>query len=273
MGELSRRARARGLALNVAQLVGHGTVRAAVKGIEPGPGDARRDRRRWPIWCAPRSTRARSASPPASAMRPGVFADHRRADRRHRAAAASAAASTPRTRAATSRSTVATTPDQPPTNLLALDETAAVWRAHGVKVQHSHLIFVGDRTWPTTDRVARALRRACATRASTSPATRFPTSAATRRWSSSCRRGRSTSCTRAVTDPEHARSSVAGTLNWVLPSLGMRWEDTQILWVPKRELGALRGHDDRRDRARARQPIRPRPISIWSASSAARRAS
>src|SRR5207247_2096496 len=39
-----------------------------------------------------------------------------------------------------------------PTNLLALDETAAVWRAHGVKVQHSHLIFVGDRTWPTTDR-------------------------------------------------------------------------------------------------------------------------
>src|SRR5207249_4476051 len=43
-------------------------------------------------------------------------------------------------------------PDQPPTNLLAIDETAAVWRAHGVKVQHSHLIFVGDRTWPTTDR-------------------------------------------------------------------------------------------------------------------------
>src|SRR5207245_6141044 len=41
---------------------------------------------------------------------------------------------------------------QSPTNLLALDETAAVWRAHGVKVQHSHLIFVGDRTWPTTDR-------------------------------------------------------------------------------------------------------------------------
>ncbi len=28
-----------------------------------------------------------------------------------------------------------------------------MWRAHGVKVQHSHLIFVGDRTWPTTDRV------------------------------------------------------------------------------------------------------------------------
>src|SRR4029450_7351801 len=28
----------RGLALNVAQLVGHGTVRTAVKGAEPGPG-------------------------------------------------------------------------------------------------------------------------------------------------------------------------------------------------------------------------------------------
>src|SRR5262249_2472575 len=43
-------------------------------------------------------------------------------------------------------------PDEGPTNLLALDETAAVWRAHGVKVQHSHLIFVGERTWPVTDR-------------------------------------------------------------------------------------------------------------------------
>src|SRR5262249_16810420 len=38
---------------------------------------------------------------------------------------------------------------------------------------------------------------------------------------------------RVVTDPE-SRRQVAGTLAWVLPSLGMRWEDTQILWVPKR---------------------------------------
>jgi N-acyl-D-aspartate/D-glutamate deacylase len=80
-------------------------------------------------------------------------------------------------------------PDQPPTNLLALDETAAVWRAHHVKVQHSHLIFVGDRTWPTTDR-ASSTSTGCARRALTWPATPSRTSAATRRWSCSCRRGR-----------------------------------------------------------------------------------
>ena len=51
----------------------------------------------------------------------------RRAGRHHRAAAASAAASTPRTRAATSRSAASTIPTQQPSNLLALDETAAVW--------------------------------------------------------------------------------------------------------------------------------------------------
>jgi N-acyl-D-aspartate/D-glutamate deacylase len=30
------------------------------------------------------------------------------------------------------------------------------------------------------------------------------------------------------------RAQCATTLNWVLPSLGMRWEDTQLLWVPDR---------------------------------------
>jgi len=35
----------------------------------------------------------------------------------------------------------------------------------------------------------------------------------------------------AVTDPDQ-RQRAAATLNWVLPHLGMRWEDTQILWVP-----------------------------------------
>ena len=148
----------RGLALNVAQLVGHGTVRAAVKGIDAGPGDAGRDRARWPTSCAPRSTRARSACRPASATRrassptPTSWSASPRRSR-------SAAASTPRTRAATSRSAACDDPDQVPTNLRALDETAAVYRAHGVKVQHSHLIFVGDRTWPTTDRALEHLDR------------------------------------------------------------------------------------------------------------------
>ena len=178
-------------------------------GARRGEGHARRARRRptrsrgWPTSCAPRSTRAPSACPPASATRPassptstscvgvtaplrerrGVYTSHARSyiALDHRAA-----------------------PDQPPTNLLALDETAAVWRAHGVKVQHSHLIFVGDRTWPTTDRVARALRSA-ARRGRRHRLRRLPLR---RRQHHAGRLHAAVdarpSCARAVTDPEHA---------------------------------------------------------------------
>jgi hypothetical protein len=75
----------------------------------------------------------------------------------------------------------------------------------------------------------------------------------------------------AVTNPE-MRAQCATTLNWVLPSLGMRWEDTQLLWVPTRELAHYEGQTIATSRATA-VPIRPRRISISSASSAARRAS
>src|SRR3989441_5463046 len=114
-------------------------------------------------------------------------------------------------------------PDQPPTNLLALHETAAVWRAHGVKVQHSHLIFVGDRTWPTTDRALEHFDRlrdegvdiGCDAfpyvGGNTTLVVFMPP------WTLNQLR-------RVVTDPEQ-RQQVAGTLNRVLPSLGMRWED------------------------------------------------
>jgi N-acyl-D-aspartate/D-glutamate deacylase len=45
---------------------------------------------------------------------------------------------------------------------------------------------------------------------------------------------------RIVSEPE-TRQQVAGTLNWVLPALGMRWDDTQILWVPRREQAHYEG--------------------------------
>jgi N-acyl-D-aspartate/D-glutamate deacylase len=122
---------------------------------------------------------------------------------------------------------------------LALDETAAVWRAHGVKVQHSHLIFVGDRTWPTTDRTLEHFDRlreegvdiACDAfpyvGGNTTLVVLMPP------WTLNQLR-------RVVTESE-TRQQVASTLNWVLPALGMRWEDTQILWVPKRELAHYEG--------------------------------
>jgi N-acyl-D-aspartate/D-glutamate deacylase len=43
-----------------------------------------------------------------------------------------------------------------------------------------------------------------------------------------------------LADPEQ-RQRAAATIGWVLPHLGMRWDDTQILWVPKRALAHYEG--------------------------------
>ena len=237
MGSFLAALERRGLALNVAQLVGHGTVRAAVKGAEPGPAT--------PGEVAAMADLVRGALDEGAiglstglGYAPGVFADLDEllgvtAPLQERGGVYTSHA----------RSYIAldhrAAPDQPPTNLLALDETAAVWRAHGVKVQHSHLIFVGDRTWPTTDRALEHFDRlrdegvdiGCDAfpyvGGNTTLVVFMPP------WTLNQLR-------RVVTNPEQ-RQQVAGTLNWVLPSLGMRWEDTQILWVPKRELAHYEG--------------------------------
>jgi N-acyl-D-amino-acid deacylase len=227
----------RGLALNVAQLVGHGTVRAAVRGVQPGPSA--------PDEVAAMADLVRAALDEGAigvstglGYAPGVFADP---DELLGVTAPIAERGGVYTSHA--RSYIAldhrAAPDQPPTNLLALDETAAVWRAHGVKVQHSHLIFVGDRTWPTTDRVLEhfdALRAegvdiACDAfpyvGGNTTLVVFMPP------WT--------LNQLRRVVEDADLRQQVAGTLDWVLPALGMRWEDTQILWVPKRELAHYEG--------------------------------
>lgn len=230
MGSYLAALEGRGLALNVAQLVGHGTVRAAVKGRAPGPAT--------PAETAAMADLVRAALDEGAiglstglGYAPGVFAD---LDELLGVTAPLAERRGVYTSHA--RSYVAldqrAAPDQPPTNLLALDETAAVWRAHGVKVQHSHLIFVGDRTWPTTDRALEHLDRlldegvdiACDAfpyvGGNTTLVVFMPPWALPQ-------------LQRAVTDPE-MRQQCATTLDWVLPSLGMQWQDTQLLWVPDR---------------------------------------
>jgi N-acyl-D-amino-acid deacylase len=227
----------RGLALNVAQLVGHGTVRAAVKGTTPGAATAEETAQMADLVRAALDEGAIGVST-GLGYAPGVFADLDEligvtAPLKERGGVYTSHA----------RSYVAldhrAAPDQPPTNLLALDETAAVWRAHGVKVQHSHLIFVGDRSWPTTDR---ALEHLDNLRAEGVDITcdAFPYVGGNTTLVVFMPAWTLNQLRHVVTDPE-ARQQVASTLNWVLPALGMRWEDTQILWVPKRELSHYEG--------------------------------
>jgi N-acyl-D-aspartate/D-glutamate deacylase len=227
----------RGLALNVAQLVGHGTVRAAVKGGESGPAS--------PDELARMADLVRGALDDGAigfstglGYAPGVFADTAEL-----VAVTAPLAERRAVYTSHARSYIALGllqhPDRPPSNLAALDETAAVWRAHGVKVQHSHLIFVGETTWPTTDRVLEHLDElldegvdiACDAfpyvGGNTTLVVFLPPWALARMHE-------------AVTDPEMRARLVSG-LDFVLPSLGMRWDDTQILWVPKRAYAHYEG--------------------------------
>jgi N-acyl-D-aspartate/D-glutamate deacylase len=229
--------RERGLALNVAQLVGHGTVRAAVKGGEGGPATPEELARMADLVRGALDEGAIGLST-GLGYAPGVFADTAEL-------VAVTAALSERGGVYTShaRSYIALGldkhPDLPPSNLAALDETAAVWRAHGVKVQHSHMIFVGETSWPTTDRVLEHLDRlldegvdiACDAfpyvGGNTTLVVFLPPWALTQ-------------IHRAVTDPALRARLIAG-LDFVLPALGMRWQDTQILWVPKREFVRYEG--------------------------------
>ncbi|HVM95039.1 MAG TPA: amidohydrolase family protein [Candidatus Acidoferrales bacterium] len=217
----------RGVVLNIAQLVGHGTVRVAAMGSSQAAANAEQIAAMADLLRAGLDEGAIGFST-GLGYAPGVYADTNElvgitAPLKERGGIYTSHA---RSYIALGRFDDA---NQVPSNLHALDETAAIGRAHGVKVQHSHLIFVGDKTWPTTDRALEHLDRLASeidigcdafpyVGGNTTLVVFMPP------WTLNNLKD-------ATSDPEQ-RERVAGTLTWVLPALGMRWADTQILWVP-----------------------------------------
>jgi N-acyl-D-aspartate/D-glutamate deacylase len=150
-----------GVPLNVAELVGHGAVRAAVTGVlEPAPPDAatlaameRLVREALDAGCVGVST--------GLGYPPGIFAGDAELTAVAGWAAAAGKLFTSHLRAYSRVSPVLhTDPETTPHNVAALEEVLRVARAAGARLQVSHLIFVGRHTWPTCGRALAAIEAA-----------------------------------------------------------------------------------------------------------------
>jgi N-acyl-D-amino-acid deacylase len=149
-----------GVPLNVAELVGHGAVRAAVMGsLDPAvPSEEQLDamerlaREALEAGCVGIST--------GLGYPPGIFAQHDELARVASWAAASNKLFTSHVRAYSWVSPVfESDPETLPHNLEALLEVMRAAREGGARLQLSHLIFVGRRTWATCDKTIAAIER------------------------------------------------------------------------------------------------------------------
>jgi N-acyl-D-aspartate/D-glutamate deacylase len=150
-----------GLALNVAQLVGHGVVRAAVTGplnMDVPDGDElsrmeRLTRQALDDGCIGIST--------GLGYPPGIFAEEPELTAFARWAAGEGKLFTSHLKAYSWASGVyKSDPTVSPHNLKAIDEILRIARAAGARLQISHLIFVGRNTWPTCSDALEMIERA-----------------------------------------------------------------------------------------------------------------
>jgi N-acyl-D-amino-acid deacylase len=149
-----------GVPLNVAELVGQGAVRAAVMGsLDPAVPDEeqfdameRLAREALDAGCVGIST--------GLGYPPGIFAQHDELARVAGWAAAADKLFTSHVRAYSRVSPVfESDPEVMPHNLEALLEVMRAARQGGARLQLSHLIFVGRRTWATCEQTIAAIER------------------------------------------------------------------------------------------------------------------
>ncbi len=161
MGEYLDTLAATGVPLNLVQLVGHGAVRAAVTGgLAPAPPTPEQLRAMERLTRASLDAGAFGASV-GLGYAPGIFAREPELTAFARWAAEAGTSVTAHLRAYSRISpAVPGDPEQMPHNLEAIAEMLRVATAARARLQISHLIFVGRRTWPTVEQALALIEQA-----------------------------------------------------------------------------------------------------------------
>jgi N-acyl-D-aspartate/D-glutamate deacylase len=145
-----------GLALNVAHLAGHGSIRLSVMGADAGDPSPEQLREMQAMVERAMTDGAVGLSTGLGYF-PGMIAKPAELASLARVAAAAGGVLTSHLRAYSVRSLFFDS--RVPHNILAVREMANVAREAGVPLQVSHLIFVGRRTWETVDETLAEIER------------------------------------------------------------------------------------------------------------------
>jgi len=152
--------RKNGLTHNLAMLAGHGTARASIRGFDASPLSKEESAEMLKLLEQAMDEGARGVSLGLQ-YEPGIFAGFNEL-----ADVARLVSRKNKILTVHSRAYSALSPGYPikpfgrPHNLIALEEMIEVARRAGVKLQLSHLIFVGTKTWPSCDRALEIIDRA-----------------------------------------------------------------------------------------------------------------
>ncbi|HXW85307.1 MAG TPA: D-aminoacylase, partial [Candidatus Binataceae bacterium] len=146
-----------GLALNVAHLAGHGSIRLSVMGSSPAEPSAEQLREMQAMVERAMGDGAVGLSTGLGYF-PGMIAKPPELEALAKVAAKAGGVLTSHLRAYSPGSAFFTGPE--PHNLQAVNEMVEVARAAGAPLQISHLIFVGRRSWPSVSTVLAGIERA-----------------------------------------------------------------------------------------------------------------